>query len=87
MNFFSKYFKSSQHAAKVVNLKISSSLQDFVKNEVLPGLDISPHYFWSSFEILVEKFSKRNKDLLIRRNEIQEKLMIGILKIEITNLT
>ena len=74
MNFFSKYFKSSQHAAKVVNLKISSSLQDFVKNEVLPGLDISPHYFWSSFEILVEKFSKRNKDLLIRRNEIQEKI-------------
>ncbi len=74
MKFFSKFFKSSQHNAKEVNLKISSSLQDFVKSEVLPGLDISPHYFWSSFENLVEKFSNRNRNLLTTRNEIQEKI-------------
>ena len=74
MNLFSKFFKSSNHSAKEINLKISSSLEDFTKNEVLPGLNISPHYFWSSFENLVEKFSSRNKNLLNKRSEIQEKI-------------
>ena len=74
MNIFSKFFRPSKHSAKEVNLKISSSLEDFVKNEVLPGLNISPHYFWSSFENLVERFSNRNKDLLIKRSELQEKI-------------
>ena len=74
MNLFSKFFKSSNHSAKEINLKISSSLEDFTKNEVLPGLNISPHYFWSSFENLVEKFSNRNKNLLIKRSELQEKI-------------
>ena len=74
MNLFSKFFKSSKHSAKEINLKISPSLEDFIKNEVLPGLNISPHYFWSSFENLVEKFSNRNKDLLIKRSELQEKI-------------
>ncbi len=74
MKFFSKFFGSPQHVATDVNLKISQSLQDFVKNEVLPGLNISPHYFWSSFENLVDKFSNRNKDLLTKRDEIQEKI-------------
>ncbi len=74
MNLFSKFFKSSNHSAKEINLKISSSLEDFTKNEVLPGLNISPHYFWSSFENLVEKFSSRNKNLLIKRSELQEKI-------------
>ena len=74
MNLFLKFFRPSKHSAKEVNLKISSSLEDFVKNEVLPGLNISPHYFWSSFENLVERFSNRNKDLLIKRSELQEKI-------------
>jgi malate synthase len=74
MNIFSKFFRPSKHSAKEVNLKISSSLEDFVKNEVLPGLNISPHYFWSSFENLVKRFSNRNKDLLIKRSELQEKI-------------
>ena len=74
MNLFSKFFKSSNHSANEINLKISSSLEDFTKNEVLPGLNISPHYFWSSFENLVEKFSSRNKNLLIKRSELQEKI-------------
>ena len=74
MNLFSKFFKSSNHSANEINLKISSSLEDFTKKEVLPGLNISPHYFWSSFENLVEKFSSRNKNLLIKRSELQEKI-------------
>ena len=70
MKFLTKIFnslKSQDHRPKEITLKISSSLKEFVQNEVLPGLDISPHYFWSSFESIYDKFSKRNKDLLEKR--------------------
>ena len=40
----------------------------------MPGLDISPHYFWSSFESIYDKFSKRNKDLLEKRLKLQEQI-------------
>ena len=46
MDFLTKIFnllKSQNHRPKEITLKISSSLKEFVKNEVLPGLDISPH--------------------------------------------
>ena len=41
-------------------LKISDSLRDFLSDEVLDGLDISPEYFWSSFEEILEEFGPRN---------------------------
>tara|TARA_B100001094_G_C18177734_1_gene798879 strand:+ start:66 stop:2267 length:2202 start_codon:yes stop_codon:yes gene_type:complete len=56
---------------KETTLKISSSLKDFVKDEVLPGLDFSSNYFWSSFESILNKFSERNKDLLNKREVLQ----------------
>ena len=77
MKFLTKIFnslKSQDHRPKEITLKISSSLKEFVQNEVLPGLDISPHYFWSSFESIYDKFSKRNKDLLEKRLKLQEKI-------------
>ena len=74
MKFLSKLFNSSKHSSKDISLKISSSLQDFVRDEILPGLDISPHYFWSSFENLLNKFSDRNKDLLYKRKELQDQI-------------
>jgi malate synthase len=77
MKFLTKIFnslKSQDHRPKEITLKISSSLKEFVENEVLPGLDISPHYFWSSFESIYDKFSKRNKDLLEKRLNLQEQI-------------
>ena len=73
MKFLSKLFNSSKHSSKDISLKISSSLQDFVKDEILPGLDISPHYFWSSFENLLNKFSDRNIYLLFKIVKISKK--------------
>ena len=77
MNFLTKIFnllKSQDHRPKEITLKISSSLKEFVESELLPGLDISPHYFWSSFELLYDKFSKRNKKLLEKRLNLQEQI-------------
>ena len=41
---------------------------------MLPGLDISENYFWSSFESLLNKFYQRNEDLLDIRKQIQAKI-------------
>ena len=68
MKFFSNLFGKSELRPKEVGLIISPSLQEFVRTEVLPGLDISPHYFWSSFESLIDKFINRNNELLDKRN-------------------
>ena len=55
-------------------LKISDSLRDFLSDEVLDGLDISPEYFWSSFEEILEEFGPRNKELLKKREIIQSQI-------------
>ena len=74
MNFFKNIFKTKSYKPREISLEISKSFKDFVKNEILPGLNISEHYFWSSFEEIHEKFSLRNKDLLNKRKIIQDKI-------------
>ena len=62
-------FKNSK--PKEISLKISTPLSDFVNDEVLQGLNFSSNYFWSSFENILDKFSKRNIELLVKREELQ----------------
>ena len=67
-------FTSDKNEIKEVSLKISPALEEFVKGEMLPGLDISEKYFWSSFESLLDKFYQRNEELLDIRNQMQVKI-------------
>ena len=77
MKFISKLkklFGLNVEKPKTVSLKISPALEDFVMSEVLPGLDITPNYFWSSFENVIDKFSQRNLDLLHKRDLLQNQI-------------
>ena len=77
MKIFSRFFKQSVSQTKKINeisLDISENLKEFVKDELLPGLDISPEYFWSTFQDVLNKFSQRNKQLLDKRKDFQEKI-------------
>ena len=74
MSFFKKFFGISESSSSEINLNISPTLKDFVKNELIPGLDISENYFWSSFEKILNEFSLRNKELLLKRARIQEQI-------------
>ncbi len=77
MKIFSKFFKSSTSKERVINeikLDISDNLKEFVQDELLPGLNISPEYFWSSFQEILNSFSKKNKELLDKRKDLQEKI-------------
>ncbi len=77
MKIFSRFFKQSITQTKKINeisLDISENLKEFVNDELLPGLNISPEYFWSTFQDVLNKFSIRNKELLDKREDFQEKI-------------
>lgn len=59
---------------KVGKLQIARVLYDFVINEAIPGTGINSEIFWSNFETLVSELILENKDLLSRREEIQNDL-------------
>ena len=80
MNFLNKFIKKFQSSEKNLeqsatnNLKISPNLDEFVKKELVPGLNISSDYFWKTFEDIVERFSERNIELLNERENLQKKI-------------
>ena len=80
MNFLNKFIKKFQSSEKNLeqsatnNLKISPNLDEFVKKELVPGLNISSDYFWKTFEDIVERFSERNRELLNERENLQKKI-------------
>ncbi len=78
MHFFNKLinnFLNNKKSKSFQNtLEIPSILRDFVADEVLPGLNITPEYFWYKFEGLLDDFSSRNKDLLKVRSDLQQKI-------------
>jgi hypothetical protein len=68
MNIFTKllsFFKTNKNQSTQVSshsskLDVSDSLKDFLENEVLVGLDLTPEQFWNSFaNVLSNFFSKK----------------------------
>jgi len=55
-------------------LQIASVLYDFVSREALPGTGISEQAFWNGFARLVQDLSPRNRELLVKRDRLQEKI-------------
>jgi len=55
-------------------LTISNELEEFVRNEVLEGLDIEANNFWASLESILDEFGPRNIELLKKRETIQSQL-------------
>ena len=53
------------------NLLVSNFLDEFVKTEMLKGLNITPSRFWKSLSIIVNKFTPENKNLLTERQNMQ----------------
>ena len=63
-----------ENRVKHHNLFVSSSLDEFVKTEMLEGLNITPEHFWTSLNIILKKFTPLNKSLLAERKDIQSKI-------------
>ncbi|WP_175989444.1 malate synthase G [Bacillus sp. Marseille-Q1617] len=56
------------------SLKADQQLYEFINTEVLPGTGLERDAFWTGFGELVQDLTPKNKALLNRRDEIQEKL-------------
>ena len=55
-------------------LKVAKTLYDFVNEQVLPRTNVEKDAFWDGFGKIVEKFTPRNRELLAKRDELQNKL-------------
>ena len=59
---------------KVGSLDIDNSLYGFVKNRIIKNIDMENDVFWGKFESFIEKNTNKNKELLLIRDEFQEKI-------------
>ena len=59
---------------KINNLKVSEKLLNFVNNDLLKDVNISPSKFWSSFNKIAHDLSDRNKELIQIREKMQKKI-------------
>lgn len=58
----------------VGKLQVSEMIYNFFTNDVLPETGLDVEQFWNDFERLVTDFTPRNKALLDKRQELQDKI-------------
>lgn len=56
------------------NLKVDSTLDDFIANQALLESGIELHQFWQDFEVLLSDLSPINKALLEKRESLQHQI-------------
>jgi len=55
-------------------LQVAKELYDFINEQAIPGTGIDVKAFWASFDEIVRDLAPQNKQLLIKRVEIQAKV-------------
>ncbi|MGG1573901.1 malate synthase G [Fictibacillus sp. NRS-1165] len=63
-----------QNYVKKGNLQVAEELYEFIQTQALPGSGLDAERFWSDFERLVQDLTPKNKELLARRDEIQDRI-------------
>jgi malate synthase len=58
----------------VGGLEVAPVLHAFVRDEALPGSGVDEAAFWAGVEAILRDFAPRNRELLARRDELQEQL-------------
>jgi len=58
----------------VDGLRIAPELHDFVAQEAIPGTGIDAGTFWTGFSSIVHDLAPKNRSLLKKRDEIQDKI-------------
>lgn len=55
-------------------LKVNNDLVTFIKEEVLPGLNISEQHFWTALSEITHELGSENRALLVKRDKIQAQI-------------
>ncbi len=65
---------------KINTLSVSKNLADFVKNELLTGLDLNEKDFWDGFDKSINELAPINKKLLEVRETLQSEIDLWLKK-------
>ncbi len=65
---------------KINTLSVSKNLAEFVKNELLPGLNVSEKDFWDGFDKSINELAPINKRLLEIRETLQSEIDLWLKK-------
>ena len=55
-------------------LHVSKELDNFLREELTPGINIQPSLFWKSLESILDTFGPKNIELLAKRDSLQEQI-------------
>ncbi len=55
-------------------LQIADELHDFIVSKALPGTGVEADVFWQGLSVLAHEFGPKNRALLAKREEIQQKI-------------
>lgn len=55
-------------------LQVAADLYNFINNEALPQTGVEPEQFWSSFDAIIHDLAPKNRELLAKRDAIQEQI-------------
>src|SRR5690625_131857 len=56
----------------VGKIKVSEKIYQFFSEKVIPEAELDVEQFWSDFEKIVTEFTPRNRELLEKRQELQD---------------
>ena len=59
---------------KYGNLTVAKELDEFLRTEVIDDIGVDADHFWNSLETILDEFGPRNKKLLQKREDIQDKI-------------
>ena len=59
---------------KYGNLTVAKELDEFLKSEVVEGIGVDADHFWKSLETILDEFGPKNKELLQKREDIQDEI-------------
>ncbi|MFJ5762043.1 malate synthase G [Neobacillus sp. NPDC093182] len=58
----------------VGDLQVASELYEFINSEALPESQVAQDTFWAGFEKIIKDLTPRNKELLVKRDQLQTKI-------------
>ncbi|WP_369030372.1 malate synthase G [Streptomyces adonidis] len=59
---------------RIGSLRVARAFRDFVELEALPGIGVATGEFWAGFERLIDDLAPRNRALVDRRRELQDRV-------------
>jgi malate synthase len=59
---------------EIGQLKVAKQLAQLVEEEILPGLNLNATQVWSAFEKILDDLAPRNKELLAKREKLQQQI-------------